>query len=160
MSNPVLEKKAKQAQVIYEDLIQRFGIDAIPTTFVADERREAQFLKACYKDNPFPPPLNITILKKRLPGVKLLFQDETILQTPAIAAVLSACSSVATRIGELRGDDVSGAETYCDVAFAGMQAIRLYMADHQGWEFQKSRILSGIRVNNAFNGSFFKYKAN
>lgn len=159
MSHPVLEKKAKQAQVIFEDLTKQFGIEPIPTTFVADERREAQFLKACYKDNPFPPPLNITILKKRLPGVKLLFQDETVLQTPAIAAVLSACSSVATHIGALRGDDVSGAETYCDVAFAGMQAIRLYMADHQGWEFQKSRILSGIRVNNAFNGSFFKYKA-
>lgn len=159
MSHPVLDKKAAQAQVIYEDLIKQFGIETIPTTFVADERREAQFLKACYKDNPFPAPLNMTILKKRLPGVKLLFEDETVLQTPAIAAVLAACSSVATRIGGLRGDDVSGAETYCDVAFAGMQAIRLYMANHEGWEFKKSRILSGIRVNNAFNGSFFKYKA-
>ena len=41
MSSPVLEKKAAQAQVIYEDLIRRFEIDSIPTTFVADDRREA-----------------------------------------------------------------------------------------------------------------------
>ena len=40
MANKVLEKKAKQAQVIYEDLITRFGIKTIPTTFVADGRRE------------------------------------------------------------------------------------------------------------------------
>ncbi len=159
MANKVLEKKARQAQVIYEDLITRFGIKTIPTTFVADGRREKQFTRACLEDNPFPPPLNITILKKRAPAVKLLFQDEKILQTPAIAAVLSACSAVATEIGELRGDDVKGAETVCDVAFAGMQAIRLYMADHEGREFRKSRVLSGIRVNNAFNGSFFKYRA-
>lgn len=159
MPNEVLKKKARQAQVIYEDLLKRFDIDPIPTTFVADTNREGQFKEACFKDNPFPPPLNITILKKRIPGVKLLFEDETILQTPAIAAVLAACSTVATRIGELRGDDITGAKTYCDVAFAGLQAIRLYMADHKGSEFQKSRIMSGIRVNNAFNGSFFKYKA-
>lgn len=157
MASKVLEKKAKQAQVIYEDLVSRFGIKTIPTTFVADGRRELQFTRACLEDNPFPPPLNVTILKKRAPAVKLLFRDEKVLQTPAIAAVLSACSAVATEIGELRGDDVTGAETVCDVAFAGMQAIRLYMADHEGREFQKSRILSGIRVNNAFNGSFHVY---
>jgi hypothetical protein len=159
MANQALEKKARQAQVIFDDLTKRFDVKSIPTTFVADGRRELQFAKACVEDNPFPPPLNITILKKRTPGVRLLFRDEKVLQTPAIAAVLAACSSVATEIGELRGDDVRGAETICDVAFAGMQAIRLYMADHKGWDFKKTRIMSGVRVNNAFNGSFFKYKA-
>lgn len=159
MSKNVLETKAKQAQVIFDDLTKQFGIKPIPTVFVADNRRKAQFRKACLQDNPFPPPVNVTILKKRKPAVELLFQDEKILQTPAIAAVLAACSSVATEIGALRGDDVSDAETICDVAFAGMQAIRLYMSSHKGSAFAKSRVMSAIRVNNAFNGSFFKYRA-
>lgn len=159
MSKKVLEKKAQQAQVIFDDLTKQFGIKPIPTVFVADKRREKQLKKACLTDNPFPPPVNITIRKKRKPGVELLFRDEKVLQTPAIAAVLAACSSVATEIGALRGDDVKGAETVCDVAFAGMQAIRLYMASHTGSKFALSRVLSAIRVNNAFNGSFFKYRA-
>ena len=159
MSKNVLETKAKQAQVIFDDLTKQFGIKAIPTVFVADKRRKAQLKKACLQDNPFPPPVNVTILKKRTPGVDQLFQDEKVLQTPAIAAVLAACSSVATEIGELRGDDVSDAKTICDVAFAGMQAIRLYMSSHKGSEFAMSRVMSAIRVNNAFNGSFFKYRA-
>lgn len=159
MSQKVLEHKAMQAQVIFDDLTEKFGIKAIPTVFVADPHREAQFRQACLKNNPFPPPVNVTILKKRVPAVDLLFQEEKVLQTPAIAAVLAACSSVATEIGELRGDDVSGAETICDVAYAGMQAIRLYMAGHKGKAFAKSRVMSAIRVNNAFNGSFFKYRA-
>ncbi len=159
MSHPVLEKKAQQAQVIFDDLTKQFGIKAIPTVFVADERREAQLKNACYKDNPFPPPVNITILKKRKPAMGLIFEDEKVLQTPAIAAVLAACSSVATEIGELRGDNVTGAKTICDVAMAGMQANRLYMASHTGTKFAWSRMMSAVRVNNAFNGSFFKYRA-
>ncbi|MBQ7895632.1 MAG: CoA transferase [Oscillospiraceae bacterium] len=160
MSDKVLIKKAQQAQIIYEDLLKRFDIEGIPTTFVADPRRKEQFEKACRSDNPFPPPLSATLKKKRVPAVSQLFEDEKILQTPAIAAVLSACSSVATEIGALRGDDTMGAQTVCDVAFAGLQAIRLYMANHnKGFAFTKSRMMSAIRVNNAFNGSFFKYKA-
>ena len=159
MSNDVLLKKAKQSQVIYEDLIRRFDIHSIPTTFVADESREKQFYKACIDNNPFPVPLNVSILKKRVPCVQKLFEDEKVLQTPAIAAVLAACSSVATEIGALRGDDVKYATTECDVAFAGLQAVRLYMADHKGTPFTLSRVKSAIRVNNALNGSFFKYRA-
>ncbi len=159
MKNRVLERKARQAQVIFDDLASQYEIRTIPTTFVADGRRAGQFAKACAENNPFPPPLNVTILKKRVPAVRQLFQNEKILQTPAIAAVLSVCSSLAAEIGGLRGDDVQGAETVCDVAFAGLQAIRLYMADHKGAAFKKTRIMSGVRVNNAFNGSFFKYRA-
>lgn len=159
MSHNALKKKARQAQVIFEDLTKQYGIKPIPTVFVADEQREAQLKKACFTENPFPPPVNVTILKKRRPGVELLFEEEKVLQTPAIAAVLAACSSVATEIGELRGDNTTGAETICDVAFAGMQAIRLYMASHEGTKFAWARVMSAIRVNNAFNGSFFKYRA-
>ena len=159
MASEVLKKKALQAQIIFDDLTKTFGIESIPTTFIADGKRCQQFKKACNENNPFPPPLNITLRKKRVPAVDLLFEDEKVLQTPAIAAVLAACSSVATEIGRLRGDDVSGAETYCDIAFAGLQAIRLYMANHKGLAFTKSRVISAVMVNNAFNGSFFKYKS-
>ena len=159
MASEVLKKKAHQAQIIYDDLRKTFDIEGIPTTFIADGDRCRQFTKAIKENNPFPPPLNVTIRKKRQPAVEQLFEDEKVLQTPAIAAVLCACSSVATEIGRLRGDDVSGAETYCDMAFAGLQAIRLYMANHKGLEFMKKRVVSAVMVNNAFNGSFFKYKA-
>ena len=159
MESEVLKKKALQAQIIFDDLTRTFDIESIPTTFIANGERCGQFTKACDEHNPFPPPLSVTLRKKRVPAVKQLFEDEKILQTPAIAAVLAACSSVATEIGRLRGDDVSGAETYCDIAFAGLQAIRLYMANHKGLAFTKSRVISAVMVNNAFNGSFFKYKS-
>ena len=155
----VMTKKARQAQVIFEDLVKRFDIEAIPTTFIAEPRREAQINRSCFQANPFPGVLAFALLAKSRPGVKKLFKEEKILQTPAIAAVLSACSSVATEIGRLRGDDVSGAETFCDLSFAGLQAIRLYMADHKGKEFTKVRIKSATMVNNALNGSFYKYRA-
>ena len=159
MSNEALRKKAEQAQVIFDELVNQYDIKPIPTTFVAEPRREAQFKKACFTENPFPGPFAAAMVEKRLPGVNKLFKDEKVLQTPAIAAVLAACSSVATEIGELRGDDVSGAETYCDVAFAGLQAIRLFMADNKGKKFRKKRFDSAASVNNAINGSFYKYKA-
>ena len=124
MASTALEKKAEQSQVIYEDLVKRFNIKSVPTTFVADDRRMGQFAKACVTANPFPAPFGAVLVSKRIPGVKKLFENETVLQTPAISAVLAACSSVATEIGALRGDDVPGAEPYCDVAFAGLQAIR------------------------------------
>ncbi|MEA4946733.1 MAG: CoA transferase [Oscillospiraceae bacterium] len=159
MASTALKKKAEQSQVIYEDLVKRFDIKSVPTAFVADDRRMGQFAKACVTANPFPAPFGSVLISKRIPGVKKLFESETVLQTPAISAVLAACSSVAIEIGALRGDDVSGAETYCDVAFAGLQAIRLYMADYGGKEFRMKRLHSAMRVDNAFNGSFYKYRA-
>lgn len=154
--SPLLTK-AEQAQVIFEDLVNRQNIKAIPTTFVADDDREKQFKKQIKKENPFPGPFGIVLVGKRKPAVNQLFEEEKVLQTPAIAAVLSACSSVATEIGGLRGDNVKNAETTCDIAFAGLQAIRLYMADYSGLRFKLSRLQSAIRVDNAWNGSFYKY---
>lgn len=158
-TNTPLERKAEQAQIIFEELADRFGIQTIPTTFVADGRRVGQFARACVEGNPFPGLYQPVLVGKRVPAVKKLFADEIIPQSAAIGAVLAACSSVATNIGKLRGDDVRGAETYCDLAFAGLQAIRVYMADHGGKEFKKLRFESASRVNNAINGSFYKYRA-
>lgn len=154
--SPLLTK-AEQAQVIFEDLVQRQNIKAIPTEFVADDRREKQFKAQIRKENPFPGPFAIALVDKRKPAVNLLFEEEKVLQTPAIAAVLAACSSVATEIGELRGDKVKDAKTTCDIAFAGLQAIRLYMADYSGLRFKLSRLQSAVRVDNGWNGSFYKF---
>lgn len=154
-----LSAKAAQAQLIYDDLLTRQGIETIPTVFVADNARVGLFARSCVTANPFPAPFSAVLASKRIPGVKKLFTEEKIPQTAAIAAVLAACSSVATEIGRLRGDDVVGAKTYCDVAFAGLQAIRLYMADYSGKKFRKARLQSATRVNNALNGSFYKYRA-
>lgn len=153
----VLRKKAEQAQVIFDEICDMYGIDPIPTTFVADPSKQPMFTKAAMTNLPFPGPFKAALAKVRMDGVTKLFKDETILQTPAIAAVLAACSSVATNIGDLRGDDVHDARTYCDMSFAGLQAIRLFMADTTGREFKKRRFDSAVSVNNAFNGTFHKY---
>lgn len=158
--NGVLRRKAYNAQLIYEDLLDRLGMEGIPTTFVADERRRAMLSRACFSSNPFPAPLSLVLTKLRIPAVRKLFEPETIPQTSAIAAVLCACSAAATEIGALRGDDVSGAQQRCDLVFAGLQAVRLYMSDHKHCkEFTRSRVQSAIRVNNALNGSMHKFRA-
>lgn len=159
MQDTVLLKKAKQARMIFNDLCEKFDVKQIPTSFVADPAREKQFKSAMLSANPFNFPLSLVLLQKRIPAVKKLFEEEKILQTPAIAAVLAACSSVASEISDLRGDGKAGAQCYCDIAFAGMEAIRLFMADHSGAEFVKQRIKSATMVNNAWNGSFYKYRA-
>lgn len=135
-------------------------MEGIPTTFVADEGRRAMLSRACFSSNPFPAPLSLVLTKLRIPAVRKLFEPETIPQTSAIAGVLCACSAAATEIGALRGDDVSGAQQRCDLVFAGLQAVRLYMSDHKHCkEFTRSRVQSAIRVNNALNGSMHKFRA-
>lgn len=156
----VLRRKARNAQLIYEDILDRTEMDGLPVTFVADEGRKPMLSKACYGSNPFPIPLSFVLTKLRIPAVRKLFEDEVIPQTSAIAAVLSACSVAATEIGALRGADVSNAQIRCDIVFSGLQAIRLYMSDHKHCkEFTKSRIQSALRVNNALNGSMHKFRA-
>ena len=158
--NGVIRRKARGAQLIYEDLLERLDMRPIPTTFVADEGRKGMLSRTCFTSNPFPVPLNVVLTKLRIPAVQKLFEDEIIPQTSAIAAVLAACSTAATEIGALRGDDVSGAQIRSDLVFAGLQAVRLYMSDHNHCkEFTRSRVQSAIRVNNALNGSMHKFRA-
>ena len=151
--NRALVKKAQQAQVIYDDLINRLGFSPVPTTFVASAEREAQFRKAAKGHNPYPFPFSLPMSKRRKAALDSLLEDEVVLQSPAIAAVLAAISSAATEIGALRGDDVSGAEVYCDVAFAAMQAIRVLMVDYTDKDFQKLRLKSTMSTINAFDGT-------
>ncbi len=155
----ILEKKARDAQLVYDYLSDLLKIDSkYPVTFIADESTEKE-LKTCYlKENPFPHVIALVLAKLRKKAVNRLFEDEKVLQTPIIAAVLSLCASVASEIGELRGDDLKGSEIYSDISYAGLQAIRLYIANYYDKDFKKARLASAIRVDNAINGSFYKYQ--
>lgn len=155
----ILEKKAEDAQVIYDYLADLLGIDSkIPVTFIANESTEKELKKNYLKENPFPNVIAVVLAKLRKKAVNRLFEEEKVLQTPVIASVLSLCAAVATEIGELRGDDVKDSEIYSDISYAGLQAIRLYMANYYDKGFKKSRLKSAIRVDNAINGSFYKYQ--
>ena len=158
MKNIALYKKAEQARLIYEDLQKKTGFKSIPTTFIAKDRRP-MFDAICNSENPFPGQYAGFLTKQRMDAVEKLFSDEIIPQTSAIAAVLSACSSVAAEIGSLRGEDTTGAKTYCDISFAGLQAIRLHMSNYTSPAFQKVRFLSAAGVLDALNGALHKYTA-
>ena len=155
----VLTKKAKEAQIVYDYLSDLLRIESpLPVTFIVSEGAEKEFKKNYLTENPFPHVIAFVLAKLRKKAVDRLFEDEKVLQTSVIAAVLSLCSNVASEIGEIRGDEIKGSEIYCDVSYAGLQAIRLYMANYYDKEFKKSRLASAIRVDNAINGSFYKYR--
>lgn len=153
-----LTKKAQDAQLVFEQLVNRYGIKPVPTTFIADPSKKELFENYSASNMLFSGPVGENLTGKRDDGIAKLFKEEKILQSAGIAGVLAASSSVASEIAALRGADISKSETYCDLAFAGMQAIRLFVADTTGKEFEKVRLGSAISVNNAFNGIFFKYK--
>lgn len=158
-SKDVLLKKAKEAQIVYDYLSELLNIETrLPVTFIANESAEKEFKKNYLKENPFPHVIAFVLAKLRKKAVDRLFEDEKVLQSSVIAAILSLCSNVATEIGALRGDEIKGGEIYCDISYAGLQAIRLYMANYYDNEFKKSRLASAIRVDNALNGSFYKYR--
>lgn len=154
----VMLKKAQQAQFIYEDLRKRLGIQTIPAEFVADSSREKLFIDATQSKIPFPDKVKPVVTELSAASIKKIFKEEKIPQTGAIAAVLSVCSSLATQIGKLRGDELVDAKTISDIAFSGLQAIRLYVMYYDGAAFQRSRLNSMLAVNDAFNGVFHKYE--
>lgn len=155
----ILMQKAHEAQIVYDDLAKRFGIDGGDNVnFLVDPGVEKKFKGKYLKENPFPHVIAFVLAKLRKKAVNRLFEEEKVLQTPVIAAALALCNQVATEIGALRGDDVSGTEITSDIAFAGLQAIRLYMANYSDRTLKKARLASAVRVDNAFNGSFYKYR--
>ncbi|MCH5158488.1 MAG: CoA transferase [Clostridiales bacterium] len=155
----ILTEKAKQAQVIYEDLARRFGIEPkYKTEFLVDAATEKVFKKNYLAENPFPHFIKFVLGKLRKKAVNKLFEQEKVLQTPVVAAALTLCAQVATEIGALRGGSTDGAVISSDIAFAGLQAIRLYLANHTEPKFKNKRLESAVNVDNAFNGSFYKYK--
>lgn len=155
----ILLKKAHDASIIYDYLASNLGItDLVDTTFLASIKAKDQLTTNYLKENPFPNFIALVLAKLRKEAVNKLFEEEKVLQTPVIVAVLSLISSLATNIGKIRGDDVKDAKIYTDVSYAGLQAIRLYMANYTNKEFKKARLNSALKVDNAINGSFYKYK--
>lgn len=158
-----LEEKARQSQLCLEALDRARGLDGSAlagrpaVVFSANPRRLGQFLAACFRDNPFKK-YRAILCFIRLRGVVRLFRREKVLQTPAAAAALASCRAAASEIGRLRGMEGEGSEVSCDVAMAGLQAIRLYMACSYDEAFSRQRFESCFKVNNAFNGSFYKYR--
>ena len=155
----VLFKKARQAQLCYDDLMEKTGLyPDSKVAFRVDDSEEQLLRKACFENNPFPGLVKAVLLKLRLAAVKKLFMDEKVLQTGPAAAILALDAALAKDIGEMRTGEKSDAEVVCDVGFAGLQVIRLYMMAYSGDQaFASSRYQSATRVDNALNGSFYKY---
>lgn len=158
----VMDEKARQAQLCFEDLKRQTGISTDTKVFFhVDEEQEKRIKKACLYNNPFPGVLKAVLLSLRLKAVKRLFESENVLQTGPAAAVLALDAVQAKEIGNIRNglEPDAGGPVYCDVGLAGLQVIRLYMSAYEGNKsFIKSRYDSAIRVDNALNGSFYKYK--
>lgn len=160
----VMFEKALQAQIALMDLMKKLDISLDETViFYVDDRRKKQLENACYKHNPFPGVLKPVLLSLRKKAVRRLFEPENVLQTGPCAAVLSLDYALAEEIGRLRqtveGEDEAASCICTDIAMAGMQAIRLYMIAYEGSkEFTNARYQSAIRVDNALNGSFYKYR--
>ncbi len=154
-----LEQKAVQAVLCYEDLKKQTGIE--PETkviFNISETRKQEFMKACFEKNSFPSLLKPVLLSLRLKAVRRLFENEKVLQTGPAAAILAMDEALAREIGELRGQPHNDDPVYCDIGLAGLQVIRLYMMAYAGnKDFINARYQSAIRVDNALNGSFYKY---
>ena len=156
--NKIMEEKAAQAVACYEDLTKKLDIHPqCEVLFNLSENREQMIRSACYHHNPFPGVLKLVLLSLRKKAVKRLFEEEKVLQTGPAAAILALDAALTQDIAVLRNQDVPEA-VLCDVALAGLQVIRLYMSAYEGnKDFVQSRYDSAIRVDNALNGSFYKY---
>ena len=160
MGNEIIRKKADDAQICFEDLKKRTGIEIdTPVIFHVGSDQEKLMKKACHKDNPFPGVVSLVLCHLRLKAVKRLFQEEHVIQTGPAAAVLALNAAEGSDIKALRDGQKNDNPVLCDVGFAGLQVIRLYMMGYFGNKtFLKERCNSAMRVNNALNGSFYKYE--
>lgn len=158
-SYAILCKKAKEAGICYDALIKQLNIEVdTDVKFIACKKRLWQMLIACFKDNPFPR-VRIVLYFLRLKAVIRLFRKEKVVQTGPAAAALTLHAALAAEIATERTGKKQDTPVECDVAFAGLQVIRLYMMGYKGNEaFREERCKSGMRVNNALNGSFYKYE--
>ncbi len=158
--NEIMETKALQASLCYKDLTDRLEIHPNAKVFFnLSNDRQKMIEKSCYTHNPFPGVLKPVLLSLRKKAVKKLYEEERILQTGPAAAILALDAALTQEIGCLRTGNNQYKDIYCDVDLAGLQVIRLYMSAYEGnKEFIKSRYNSAIRVDNALNGSFYKYK--
>lgn len=153
-----LQRKALQSQACFDDLMDEQNIQhQNRVEFVAPAGHFRQLLLACFQQNPFPRYRALLTLIRVL-GVIKLFKRETILQTPAAAAVLTASGVMAAEIGRLRQQPPGSDQAVRgNVVLAGLQALRLYFVTSFEPDFSLQRFRSCLEVNNAFNGSRQKY---
>lgn len=160
MDNTIMKTKADDARLCYENLLEQTGITTdTKVAFHLGEKQDKLMKKACYKHNPFPGFVSVVLCHLRLKAVRRLFKEEKVIQTGPAAAVLALNAAEANDIKTLRDGVKNENPVLCDVGFAGLQVIRLYMMGYFGNEtFLKERCKSAMRVNNALNGSFYKYE--
>lgn len=156
----VMGKKALQAVACYDDLLEKLDLKVdTPVIFNLSDGRKKQIEKSVYGHNPFPGLLKLVLLSLRKKAVKRLYEDEKVLQTGPAAAILALDSVLVQEIGNIRNNIKESQPVMCDVALAGLQVVRLYMSAYKGnKDFIKARCDSAVRVDNALNGSFYKYK--
>lgn len=156
----VLQRKAQQSQVCFEMLKKELNLKSVsPVVFCADSRRFEEMIESCFKELTYPEPLIKVFIEKRLEGILKLFQDEKVLQTAPLAAILAACANEILEICQLEGIKIDKeAPIYSDVAYAGLQAVRLYFTSTFDLDFLKVRAKSFTSVNNALNGILYKYR--
>ena len=128
----VIRQKAHNAQLIYDDLLGRLDMKPIPTTFVADEDRHGHALARLLHRQPLPRPSERGAYKAEdTRGSEALSgRDHPPDQRDSRGARRVQLRGDGDRRAAA-GDDVSGAQIRCDLVFAGLQAIRLYMSDHK-----------------------------
>jgi hypothetical protein len=156
----VMGKKALQALVCYDDLLEKLDLKVdTPVIFNLSDERKKQIKRSVYGHNPFPGLLKLVLLSLRKKAVKRLYEDEKVLQTGPAAAILALDSVLVQEIGNIRNNIKEKQPVICDVDMAGLQVVRLYMSSYEGnKDFVKARYNSAVRVDNALNGSFYKYK--
>lgn len=156
----VMGKKALQAVMCYADLLDRLDVEVdSKVIFNLSDSRQKQIQKACRTHNPFPGVLKPVLLSLRKKAVKKLYEDEKVLQTGPAAAILALDQALLQDIANIRGGSKENLPIICDIDMAGLQVVRLYMSSYSGnREFIKARYNSAMRVDNALNGSFYKYK--
>lgn len=156
----VMGKKALQAVACYDDLLEKLDLKVdTPVIFNLSDGRKKQIEKSVYGHNPFPGLLKLVLLSLRKKAVKRLYEDEKVLQTGPAAAILALDSVLVQEIGNIRNNIKESQPVMCDVDLAGLQVVRLYMSAYKGnKDFIKARCDSAVRVDNALNGSFYKYK--
>lgn len=157
--NRTLMQKAAQSRYCFDSLTTQAGIQPTnPVVFCSDPRRARLMFSASFTNNSFPK-YKIVLLFRRLSAVIKLFKAERVLQTPAAAAALAACTTVLSDIARLRQYPVDLTEKiYCDFMMAGFQAVRLFFVNSTDAAFTSQRFSSCLQVNNAFNGSSYKYR--
>lgn len=157
-----LNKKAKESILIYDDLKKTMDLDEISdVVFVADPTRYERFIKEAISAESLTYPEKVipVMLKMRLDALLKLFADEKVLQTAPIASILAAHENALLKIASLSGEKIDKDEKiYCDLAYAGIQAIRFYLVSVYDEKISAIASQTVLGAFNALSGLNYKYE--